>query len=264
MGLDAAIVTAEGGGLTHAAQTAADGGASALVAAGGDGTVRSIASVAVRSGLAFGVLPLGTLNHFAGDMRIPTELEKALRTVATGRLVSVDVGGVNGELFLNNSSIGLYPRLVWEREQEQRRGRRKWSAFLVASFHLWQQYRRISVTIEDNGISRPVRTPFVFVGNNAYVVEGGRIDRRERLDRGVLQLCMAPGVSRAGMLRLVLAAIAGRATAVDSFETTLTAEVTIRSRHSRLGVSLDGEMMTMRPPLCYSTHPRALRVIVPA
>jgi diacylglycerol kinase family enzyme len=238
-------------------------GASTLVAGGGDGTARSVAVVALNAGVAFGVLPLGTLNHFARDAGIPGDLEAALHTLATGRTIAVDVGEVNGEPFLNNSSIGLYPRLVWEREQQQRLGHRKWTALAVASFHVWQQYRRLSVTIEDHGVSRNIRTPFVFIGNNVYVVEGGRIDRRDRLDAGVLQLCVAPGIDRAGMLRLVLAAVAGRATSVERFETALTAELTIRSRHSRLGVALDGEMITLRPPLRYRIHPRALRLVVP-
>jgi diacylglycerol kinase family enzyme len=264
IGLEATVIEGDGERLVPAAQRAAADGASTLVAAGGDGTVRSVAGVALRAGLAFGVLPLGTLNHFAQDVGIPADLEAALQTLATGHTIAVDVGEVNGEPFLNNSSIGLYPRLVWAREQQQRRGRRKWTALAVASFHLWQQYRRVSVNIDDNRDSRNVRTPFVFIGNNVYVVDGGRIDTRERLDEGVLQLCLAPGVDRAGMVKLVLAAVAGRAASVDRFESSRVKEVTIRSRRSRLGVALDGEMMTLRTPLRYRLLPRALRVVVPA
>ena len=99
-----------------------------LVAAGGDGTVSVVAGVAVSTGSSLGVLPMGTLNHFAKDVGLPLDLEKAVEAIVAGRVHQVDVGEVNGRIFVNNSSVGLYPRMVWEREAEQRRGHRKWAA----------------------------------------------------------------------------------------------------------------------------------------
>jgi diacylglycerol kinase family enzyme len=263
-GIDAPVVTGDGHHLSAAAEQAVAAGSSLLVAGGGDGTVSTVAAVAARAGVTLGILPLGTLNHFARDAGIPSDLEAAIEVIAHGRPMSVDVGDVNGRLFLNNSSLGLYPRLVWEREQEQRRGRRKWPALALAAVRVWRQYRRIAVTVEDSGSRRIMRTPFVFIGNNEYTLDGGRIDSRERLDAGVLQLCVAPGVDRMGMLRIVLAALAGHLGAVDAFESQLHTEVTIDGRSTRLAVSLDGEMTTLMSPLRYRIRRRALRVLMPS
>ena len=262
-GIDAPVLTVDGRHVAAAAEQAVAAGSSILVAGGGDGTVSTVAAVATRAGVTLGILPLGTLNHFARDVGIPSELEAAIDVITHGRPLPVDVGDVNGHLFLNNSSLGLYPRMVWEREQEQQRGRRKWPALAVATFRVWRQYRRIAVTVDGNGSRRIVRTPFVFIGNNEYTLDGGRIDNRERLDAGVLQLCVAPGVDRMGMLRIVAAALAGRLDAVDAFESQLLTEVTIGGRSARLGVSLDGEMTTLASPLRYRIRRRALRVLVP-
>ena len=258
------MLTVDGQHVATAAEQAVQAGSSILVAGGGDGTVRTVAAVAARTGATLGVLPLGTLNHFASDAGIPSDLEAAIGVIAHGRTIAVDVGDVNGYAFLNNSSLGLYPRMVWEREREQRQGRRKWTALAIAAVRVWRQYRRISVAVDGSGTRRIVRTPFVFIGNNEYTIDGGRIDTRARLDAGVLQLCIAPGVDRAGMLRIVAAAMTGRLADAPAFEAQTLADVTISGRSSRLGVSLDGEMITLASPLRYRILRRALRVLVPA
>jgi diacylglycerol kinase family enzyme len=234
-----------------------------LVAAGGDGTVSTVASVAAAHGLVLGILPLGTMNHFARDAGIPLDLEAAVAVIRSGRAAEVDVGDVNGRLFLNNSSLGLYPRLVRERERLQEQGRRKWPAFALAVFRVWRQYRRITVTIEGRGYRLNVRTPFVFVGNNEYAVDGGRIDSRPSLTGGRLQLCIAPNAERRHMTAIVLAAIAGRLAVGESFDTVSATELTIATRSRRAGVSLDGEVAVLDTPLRYTIRPRALRVLVP-
>ena len=103
------------------------------MAGGGDGTVNTVASAVIDTDKTFGVLPLGTLNHFAKDLHIPLDLEAAARTIIAGHTTQVDVGEVNDEIFLNNSSLGLYPRLVQKRKKKQRLGSRKWAAFFWAA-----------------------------------------------------------------------------------------------------------------------------------
>ena len=262
--LDAAIERLSGNRLLDAAVSAAKTGTEMLVAAGGDGTVSAVASVAVRHGAVLGVLPLGTMNHFARDAGIPLDPEAAVATLTCGRIVSVDVGDVNGRTFVNNSSIGLYPRLLWEREQHRRQGRRKWTAFALAALRLWREFRRIHVAIEGRGYRRSVRSPFVFVGNNRYAIDGGRIDARSSLGAGVLQLCMAPDADRLRLMQMVLAAMVGRLGRIAGFESVLTPELTMTASSPRLGVSLDGELTVLEPPLRYAIRRQALRVLVPA
>src|SRR4029450_6264872 len=105
-----------------------------VIAGGGDGTVNTVAAALVGTEVVLGVLPLGTLNHFAKDLGLPLELGGAVQTIGAGHTVRIDVGEVNGQMFLNNSSLGLYPRIVRHRQkQTERLGRGKWPAFLWAT-----------------------------------------------------------------------------------------------------------------------------------
>lgn len=116
-GVEAQVVLAANGGeMTAAARKALAAASDVVVAAGGDGTINAVASVLAGSGVPFGVLPLGTLNHFAKDIGMPLELEEAVRTIGAGRTRRVDVGQVNDRIFLNNSSLGLYPDIVHDRD----------------------------------------------------------------------------------------------------------------------------------------------------
>ena len=145
-----------GGDLAARARQAA-GRADVLVAAGGDGTVGSVAGVAVETNATFGVLPLGTLNHFARDAGIPLELPEAVQTIVQGSVRDVDVGDLNGRIFVNNSSLGIYPRMVWERNVEQHHGRGKWTAFVIAMARTWRRYRMLvaRMSIDEQGPRRP-------------------------------------------------------------------------------------------------------------
>src|SRR4051794_7176429 len=114
--------------IRPAAERAVSEGTAGLVAAGGDGTVNTLASVAVDADVPLGVLPQGTLNHFAKDLGIPTDLDQALEVVLAGHTRRVDVGEGSGRIFVNNSSLGVYPRIVRLRERYGARGPGKWLA----------------------------------------------------------------------------------------------------------------------------------------
>lgn len=234
-----------------------------LVAAGGDGTVGTVAGVAIESNATFGVIPLGTLNHFARDAGIPIDLDAAVATIAAGHVRMVDVGEVNGRIFVNNSSIGLYPRLVWEREAEQRRGRGKWTAFAIALLRTWRGYQPVTVRITVDGREHVRPTPFVFIGNNEYKLEGLQMGARAALDSGQLSLYVAPHCDRFEILALPFQALLGRPAAEVKLESFLASEMSIETAHHRVSVALDGEVMVMRPPLHYRIRSQALRTIVP-
>jgi len=257
------IIVATGDRIADAARRAVHGGSALIAAAGGDGTVSAVAAALADTGATLGVLPLGTLNHFAKDLGIPLDLRSAVDTLATGRIANVDVAEVNNRLFINNASVGLYPRLVWERVREQERGRGKLYAFLLALARVWRRYRRVAVSVHDGTRERVVHTPFVFVGNNEYLLEGVRIGARTRLDRGYLHVCMAPGLERLDVIRVLLAALAGRLDTIDRFESVRTQQLSIAAQRRRLGVSLDGELRVLETPLRYRIRPGALRVLVP-
>ena len=263
-GWEARIVICAGGAelSSHAEQARAVGGL--VVGGGGDGTIAAIAAALVDTDAVLGVLPMGTLNHFAKDLSIPLELEKAVQTLFSGRVARVDVGEVNGRVFLNNSSIGFYPRIVQEREREQRRGRGKWVAFAQAAALIFQQSRTLHVTLEAaGGLSQSCNTPFVFIGNNRYAATGPQTGSRVTMDGGKLWVCTAPDAGRFALLALALKAVLGfmRDADMAAFET---GQTEVRMRRDHVPVATDGEVGVMRTPLRYRIRPGALRVVAPA
>jgi diacylglycerol kinase family enzyme len=246
------------------ALAAMDSHADTIVAGGGDGTVSTVASTLVGSDKRLGVLPLGTLNHFAKDLHIPHGLEEAARTIIEGREMKVDVGDVNGRIFINNSSIGLYPQIVKQRQSVQRLGHGKWPSLLWAVVSVMRRFPTLNVRIEVDGEELAHKVPFVFVGNNEYKMEGFRIGGRERLDQGKLSVYLTRSTGRFGLLRLGILALLGRLQNAKEFYATLTEELWVETRRKHISVATDGELNLMKTPLHYRTHPGALRVMVPA
>ena len=237
---------------------------SLIVAGGGDGTINAVASEIVGTDRALGVLPLGTLNHFAKDLQIPLDLEGAARNIMEGRVARVDVGEVNGRIFLNNSSLGLYPRIVRHREKQQERLKRgKWPAFLWAAVTMLRRYPFLDVRLSTETRDLVRRTPFVFIGNNEYEMENFNIGARACLDAGKLSLYVAQRTGRLGLLRFAWRALFGGLRNEKDFDALCCTQVSIETRRRRLHVATDGEVTIMATPLDYRVRPGALRVIVP-
>ena len=266
-GMDAAVTLADGGAeMVAVASAALAAGVDVVVAAGGDGTINAVAGVLVGTGRPFGVLPLGTLNHFAKDAGIPLALDDAIANIASGRTIVVDVGEVNGQIFLNNSSLGLYPDIVRDREKQQHRlGRGRWIAACWATLGALRRYPFLDVHVQlDDGTGRLRRTPFVFIGNNEYTMQGFSIGARKALDGGRLSLYVAQRPGRLGLLRLGWSALCGRLAQERDFDVITANNLNIDTRHKRLRVATDGEVTVMTTPLHYRIRPGALRVIVPS
>lgn len=264
-GLNAGVTLAKNGrALVAAARQAVCDGVTMVVAGGGDGTLNAVASELVGTALVFGVLPLGTLNHFAKDLGIPLNAEEAIRTIAAGHCISVDTGEVNGRVFLNNSSLGLYPDTVRRRElQQSRLGRGKWLAFFWAAVTSLRRYPFLHLTLTVDDKIYKKRTPFIFIGNNDYVMEGFNIGARQALDAGRLSLYAAHPTSRLGLLLLALRAVFGRLRQAVDFDVLSAKNLMIESRHKQIRVATDGEVNLMHTPLNYRIVPKSLNVLVP-
>lgn len=264
-GRAAHIVLAEdGAALRKAARQAVRDGCDVLVAGGGDGTINTVAAEVVGTEIAFGVLPLGTLNHFAKDLGIPLDLEAAAQVVLSGTVTGVDVGEVNGRIFLNNSSLGVYPSLVRERERYQATGLGKWIAASWAALTVLRRHPFMAVRLSADAETIVRRTPFVFVGNNAYRMEGIHAGVRESLTGGHLAVYVMNATRRQGLVWLAFQVLLGRTEQIRELDTLTVREATIETKRRRLHVALDGEVTTLESPLRYRTRPGALRVVVPA
>ena len=210
-----------------------------------------------------GILPLGTFNHFARDLDIPLDLEAAIAMIGRGHVKSVDVGEVNGRVFVNNSSLGLYPHLVAERDRVHRRGLARWGAAALAFGRVVWRLPRPKLHVRAPGWEVERRTPCLFIGNNLYELDAFAVARRPSLDDGALWVYIANGHSRLALLRLAVRALIGRLEPARDF--TLTRLETLRSVVAPASVAglARRPILIMQTPLRYRVRPRALRVIVP-
>jgi len=235
----------------------------AVVAAGGDGTIGTVAGVLAGTSTPLGILPLGTLNHLAKDLKIPFDMKEAVLTIAAGKTREIDVGEVNGHIFVNNSSIGLYPKAVLRRNQEIiRLGRGKWPAMLDASIRIFLRFPLVTLRLETSDGSLTRTTPFLFVGNNRYEMKILRVGDRPSLERGELCTYLLKHAGRLALLRILLMGLLGIKREND-FTFILSKEVQVQTRRSHITVSADGQLMTLQTPLNYRIRPKALRVFAP-
>jgi diacylglycerol kinase family enzyme len=258
------VLVRDGAQLQRHVRDALAGEPELVVAGGGDGTLNTVAGAVLGTGTTLAVLPMGTLNHFARDLGVPLDLGDAVRVAVHGRDVAVDTGEVNGRLFLNNSSIGIYPHFVIEREQKQRLGWPKWPAAVPAAFAALYWFSCVHVELEIEGKCIRRSTPCVFVGNNEYSLGGLSLGERERLDAGYLTIHVPHRIGRLGLLRLALRALFGRLEREADFDHYRVRALRVHTRHARMRVATDGEVCLMSAPLDYRVRARALRVRVPA
>lgn len=264
-GLDAQIHMAKDGKeIIKFAKQAVKSNAEIIVAGGGDGTISAVVSEINGSDKILGVLPLGTLNNFSKDLQIPQALSGAVAVIAGNHVKQIDVGEVNGRMFVNNSSIGLYPRIVKDRvKQQERLGRGKWTAAFWAAWKVIRVAPLLKVRLEIDDKTFLRKTPFIFVGNNEYEMDFFNIGRRAKLDDGKLSVYYLRRGGRWGLIILIVRTVFGRLRQARDFEEINTAEITIEIRKKQLLVAFDGEISRLKTPLHYKIHPLALSVIAP-
>jgi diacylglycerol kinase family enzyme len=226
----------DGEDLEEIARTAE---ADALGMAGGDGSLAPVAAVAMERGLPFVCVPFGTRNHFARDLGLDRDNPIAALDAFGGTERRVDVGRVNGRVFLNNVSLGMYAQLVHDREVHRRRRETlaRARAVVIALRHL--STRGLSVDGE------PIECRVLLVSNNAYKLDLLSVGERERLDEGLLYLYAGSGILRA------------------SWKERSSKRFTVDARAGSLRAAIDGEPARLETPLEFAIEPGALRVLVP-
>ncbi|MGI8782145.1 MAG: diacylglycerol/lipid kinase family protein [Acidobacteriota bacterium] len=259
------IITAgpAGDDITALARRAREQGAEAVVAAGGDGTVSAVATALVGSDTPLGVIPLGTLNHFAKDLHIPLGVDEAVGVLASGRVETVDVGDVNGHTFINNSSLGLYPQFVQHRLRYRRLGYWKWPAFARAALDVVGRYSFFKVRFKADGRHFERRTLMLMIGNNKYEMESLAVGSRLSLTAGQLSLYVTRQTGPFGLFVLALRGLLRQLHGRPNLDELFAREIWIETRRPALPVANDGEVRLMQMPLHYRIRAGALRVIVP-
>tara|TARA_R110002020_G_scaffold41535_3_gene122441 strand:+ start:1048 stop:1983 length:936 start_codon:yes stop_codon:yes gene_type:complete len=236
-----------------------------IVAAGGDGTITALAATLVDTDKNLAILPLGTVNALAKDLHVPLDLPAAVAALATGVSHRIDVGEVNGRVFLHKVVVGLIPGLAAGREHI--RGRYDAAAkigFLRYMFRRLARARRIAVVIQPKqGERRVERVQAIAVSSNAYDEGLGQFFSRHVLDGGTLTLYVLRHLNAGDFLRLTASMLLGHWQHDEALTMESVQAVTIDSRKSMLKVMFDGEVENLQTPLNFTIRPRSLSVIVP-
>lgn len=237
-----------------AARATAEGGI--LVAAGGDGTINTVAHQAVLAGCPFGVLPQGTFNYFGRTHGIPEDLDEAVYALLRAKMRPVQVGLLNNKIFLVNASVGLYPQMIEEREQDKRHyGRTRIISILSAIKTALRPHRHLRITLELDGKERRMRTTTLFVGNNRLQLEqvGMREGLIEAVEDGQLVGIAPRPMGKLGLLRLLVRGMLGRLGDDDELEAFAFRRLLVRTPsvygRKRMKVAVDGEVEKMAMPL---------------
>ncbi len=263
-GVDGDVESIGGGDCAVRCAAIAERGDRLVIVGGGDGTVSAAASALVGTGTVLGILPLGTLNHFARDLGIPTELGEAAKLIAAGASRRVDVAEMNDRTFINNSAIGLYPLMVIDRDLQRRRlGRSKKLAMIVASARTLARFGHQRLTLTVNDEKERVDTPLLFVGNNDYRLDLGAPGQRESLEDGQLCVMVMRKKTRRGLIAASIRALFNRTRDDDMEKIDGVERLRVASGRSVIPVSLDGEVLGAAPPLDYRIRKGALQVIAP-
>ena len=240
-----------------------DRGQRLFVAAGGDGTINTVVQPLINSEAVFGVIPVGTYNHFAKDLGIPLPWKEALDVVVNGTVKQVDSARINDRFFLNNISMGLYPELVAKREAKGRDYPR-WKARLFAAWSTLQHYPHIAATLESANHHEVVKTHVLMISNNCYDLSRMGIEAsRMGLEEGRLSVYWLPHMPRLVLMSFVAHYLAGRVHHAPGFRSFRTARIMMNSPRKQLDVGVDGEVMTFTTPLVITTVPQSLLVKVP-
>ncbi len=253
----------------EAASRAAEAGG-VLVAVGGDGTVNAAAQAALRHGCPLGVVARGTFNLFAREHGLPLEPVEGFRALLDAEVRPVQVGLVNQHVFLANAAVGLYPKLLEDREQAKERlgKRRRWIAVAAGLKTLLEWRWPLVFDAELDGQVASVRTPSLFICNNRLQLARVGIDEQvtRRVGQGVLAVLMAAPLGAWGKIKLLSQAAFGRLGDARELVTLplRSLNLSTRSRSTRkLKVSADGEVLWMQPPLRFSVSPQPLQLLLP-
>ncbi|HEU4580778.1 MAG TPA: diacylglycerol kinase family protein [Polyangiaceae bacterium] len=238
-----------------------------LVAAGGDGTINAVAGAALASERPFGIVPQGTFNYTPRAHGIPLDVRQATLSLLDSELAPTQVGQLNEHVFLVNASLGLYPELLEQREADKRRyGRYRTVAFWSGLRSLAQHHRQLTLEIELDHEREVVRTPALFVGNNALQLERVGLPEAQELERRRLAAVVVKPVSTPSLLWLALRGALGQLGGAERVRDFAFRRMVVRPRQRHphpLKVATDGEVRWLEPPLTFSVSPRDLLLLAP-
>ena len=254
-----------GDDIGETVRRAVQDGAEAVLAAGGDGTAMAVAGSVLGTGRAFSHIPLGTFNYFARGIGLPEDPFEAARAIANGVAKPIEVGTVNGRVFLNNASIGIYPQILRERETIYARyGRRRIMAHWSVARTFWKFQRPMTLQITADGRDFTCRAPLLFVFRSAYQLETFGLKGAQSISDDQFAVLIGRGKTRLDLFRTALRLVTRTAEIGRDYDFLAARQLTVTPhRRRRLLLAFDGERDKAEVPLEFAMSPEPLHVIMP-
>lgn len=239
-----------------------DGGV--VIAAGGDGTIRGVVQAAHGKNVRFAAVPCGTFNFFARAHNIPEDHLQAFRLALTEKTTPVRLGQINGHIFLINASLGLYAKAIREREMRTSRfGRNRLVVIISTILSMLSDHNLLKVDLLTNGQLHSLKTPMIFIGNNALQLRNLAMDVAKCMKANLLAVVLLKPVTKMETLRIVLRGIFKTIDNEQNMETFCVDEMTIYTRKPVHLIALDGEIILTESPLNVKALPGILNLVKP-
>lgn len=235
-----------------------------VIAAGGDGTIRGVAQIAHGRPVRFAAVPCGTFNFFARAHRIPEDHLAAFRLALEGQIRPVRLGEVNGHIFLINASLGLYAQAIRDREKRTSRfGRNRLVVIISTLISLLSDHRLLKVDLVTEGTITTLRTPMIFIGNNALQLRDLALDVARCAKRNLLAVVLLKPITKMEALRIIARGFFKTLDNETSLDTFCVDEMTIYTRQAEHMIALDGEVLRLKSPLKVKSLPGVLNLVTP-
>ncbi len=256
------------GDIVEAVKAAVSDGVDAVVPAGGDGTVKIAVEQLAGSDVPIGIIPLGTINHLARNANIPLDIDGAIRTIAEGNIVTVDIGRVNGIPFTTDCVLGMFAHAMFAAEKQRGMGSaNKSRRFLKLFSMLFRIFLRLPVSyyeVRADGEIIRSKTAFIAVSVDRMEVTLTKFGNREDLHAGRLYLYYPQATTRRELLKLVFLALIGNEDRARDLEIAAHRSMSVGVEKRKLLVAIDGEFRLLEPPLEFESVPGGIRLFVPA
>lgn len=255
------VVSKRGEDIRKLAEAAAAAGAEIIVAAGGDGTISSVAQTLAGTNIALGILPVGTHNNFSKDLGIPQQIELAIDWIVNGKAEKINIGEVNGHYFINNSSIGVYPRIVIQRELKELAGKPRARAFFEATLDALRNLREHRVVMSIAGEKIIRHTPLVFIGNGLYDTNNFGLGKRTIINREKFSVYVLQRTKSRDLIRIAAKNFFKLLAHEEKFEDFSAPELEIETDVQNPSIAVDGEIFHTTSPLKFKLHKKSLNII---
>ncbi|KTC77960.1 diacylglycerol/lipid kinase family protein [Legionella brunensis] len=230
---------------------------SLLLIGGGDGTIRSAAQWCANSAVTLGVLPLGTMNHFAKELDLPLTPHDLIAAIKESKRIKIDLAEVNGSIFINNSSIGFYPKLAKKRDYYSKYYP-KWLSYIPSFLETLQYHETFPIVIQSEDLNLAIRTSFFMISNNLYSYQFPATIKRDNFNQKLLGIYYL----KYGKISVakVFSHFFSKANHFEVMKSEVTIQVDVKNM-DKVNISLDGDTMTMATPLIYRSLPNALQIL---